>query len=636
MPAKQNKQQPKKAVPKNIFLALEEEEEASSTLEQDEAASPVSLQQIQQDSSLKHSGDKQEVNIVLPVGDDGINQEIEHNARNELFPEACKEVELKESALVQNNEEDNWETDTTTKKKNKTQARKQRQVARGGPILEQFEEKVAIVLDKTRPYHDTRQEPLGYTSLHTAVLRRDTEAVTMVLKQSPDLINQLNMLGDTPLDLCGEIYTKEHDRDFETKINSCPDIAKLLVDAGGVRNEKCDNSQHLFDLLHEHVHEAIAVIVAAYSARIVHPVFANPFALWTSFEAHDPRRPLHANSNLYKQQWRSRIQFMTPHSVLQQVSVATTVYNDCCLYRRGTWSFEQVDAKESDTNAQEIFDVKIVWLTEWWKGRRKPSYSSYYKEGEFESIDDIAKMNRVQMIRLCCEPRVVPLPEKFYDFDLRLLPHSEYLLTATTKEPVYAWARLAPFVTSLPVSCIYGDLDAIGINDPQPGWCLAPWTLIKMADGTLKRADEVQVGDQVATENERSTMIECVVVMTGLGRCTKSLVSLDNNVLITAGHPVKLAKSYCEDRKLCEGTWYRPHEIAPRVSCAPTKLFNFVTSSRGSILLKGDSSAEWIASTLGQFCDGVDNPQSFYGSEQVVETLRENVAWPFVHFDNQW
>jgi hypothetical protein len=76
--------------------------------------------------------------------------------------------------------------------------------------------------------------------------------------------------------------------------------------------------------------------------------------------------------------------------------------------------------------------------------------------------------------------------------------------------------------------------------------------------------------------------------------------------------------------------------------CLPF-LFNFVTASRGPLLVSGppprgcspaadacDPAGFVVCSTLGQFCPGVDQPASFFGSERVVRALQCNEEWPFV------
>ena len=60
-------------------------------------------------------------------------------------------------------------------------------------------------------------------------------------------------------------------------------------------------------------------------------------------------------------------------------------------------------------------------------------------------------------------------------------------------------------------------------------------------------------------------------------------------------------------------------------------LINFVTEPRAPLLIDGV-----VVSTLGMHCPGVDdgnNAQdttSFYGSEQVVDTLASNPQWPHI------
>jgi len=84
--------------------------------------------------------------------------------------------------------------------------------------------------------------------------------------------------------------------------------------------------------------------------------------------------------------------------------------------------------------------------------------------------------------------------------------------------------------------------------------------------------------------------------------------------LLTPGHPV-----------LIDSVWKRSKDVSLEGLMNVSEVFNFVVESRSSLFVDGLE-----VSTLGQFCSGVDQIGSHYGSELVVDELKMDPNWPDV------
>jgi hypothetical protein len=144
-----------------------------------------------------------------------------------------------------------------------------------------------------------------------------------------------------------------------------------------------------------------------------------------------------------------------------------------------------------------------------------------------------------------------------------------------------------------------------------------------------KAAADVRVGDQLCTimdntsSNNSATVVVTAIIST-LHEHDPHPVCNVNGLFITMRHPI-----------FHGGSWVQPQELiksgdARSVLVCGT-LINFVTEPRAPLLIDGV-----VVSTLGMHCPGVDdgnNAQdttSFYGSEQVVDTLASNPQWPHI------
>jgi hypothetical protein len=200
--------------------------------------------------------------------------------------------------------------------------------------------------------------------------------------------------------------------------------------------------------------------------------------------------------------------------------------------------------------------------------------------------------------------------------------------------------------------------------------------LILMANGTHKAATNVLPGDAVISYHEpglpgsgRAAALAVDVVLATVEdkrARTREMVHLAPALCVTAGHPVLSADvrscdSYGHPSAVSGGTatsslpgvWMQPRQYFPTTTIPVPAVYNFVLQNRGALLVskvaKPPSAVvpmtethrtcemvttireTYIAcSTLGQFCQGVDEPSSFFGSDQVIQQLTRHSLWPAV------
>jgi len=157
----------------------------------------------------------------------------------------------------------------------------------------------------------------------------------------------------------------------------------------------------------------------------------------------------------------------------------------------------------------------------------------------------------------------------------------------------------------------------------DPRYCLHGDGLIEMYGGTEKPVRDVSVGDEVLTIREGKKIVSKVCAkVRNLKLDGKNEMVRIGKALLTPGHPVKFGMD----------VWKRAKDFPERVfiSMDINEVFNFVIESRSSIFVDGLE-----VSTLGQFCYGIDEQGSFFGSELVVEELMKYDTWPDVTVDGQ-
>lgn len=176
------------------------------------------------------------------------------------------------------------------------------------------------------------------------------------------------------------------------------------------------------------------------------------------------------------------------------------------------------------------------------------------------------------------------------------------------------------------VECDYDLPDASG-GGGSGGGCYGPHTLVRMADGTLREAHRIAVGDLLwAHPDGRAVRV--------VGRMTqaagpRTLVALGPGLVISRPH-----------RVLIDGRWMKP-ELAPgaRLVERTLELHNFFVQGAAPVVAGGV-----VVSTLGGTCPGSHDARNpvhrVWASPQLLLALwrRERPDWPNVHLDaeDQW
>lgn len=138
--------------------------------------------------------------------------------------------------------------------------------------------------------------------------------------------------------------------------------------------------------------------------------------------------------------------------------------------------------------------------------------------------------------------------------------------------------------------------------------------------GPDKKVKDLIVGDIVSTTNNEPTAIVSIVKNRCRNGFTK-FIRIDDSIL-TPGHPVKL-----------NGKWMRPEELlassltnnVKEVKMKVDEVYNFVVEKRSSLYLN-----KIEVSTLGQFCEGIDEENSYFGSERVIDYLKSQKSYPHI------
>lgn len=150
-------------------------------------------------------------------------------------------------------------------------------------------------------------------------------------------------------------------------------------------------------------------------------------------------------------------------------------------------------------------------------------------------------------------------------------------------------------------------------------YCLRGSGLVSMEDGNSKLVRDIVVGDRVKTSIERNLTTAIVIARTinKLENRSKERGSFEfaevNGAWVTPDHPV-----YVNLR------WIRPRDFFSVIEIEEEmEVYNFILSSRSSLFVN-----EVEVCSLGQFCEGVDDMSSFFGSERVVDHLKNDPFWP--------
>jgi hypothetical protein len=160
-------------------------------------------------------------------------------------------------------------------------------------------------------------------------------------------------------------------------------------------------------------------------------------------------------------------------------------------------------------------------------------------------------------------------------------------------------------------------------------YCLRGNGDVELADGTCKKVSDLTVGDRVQSVSQSNGAMESSEIVARSISRQRNHVPGDcdscasapfefvciGQTWVTPEHPIRI-----------EGHWRRPNELGEKVAIAEENaVYNFVLSNRSSLFVNGLEVA-----TLGQFCEGIDDLGSFFGSERVVHHLQMDPQWPNV------
>ena len=141
---------------------------------------------------------------------------------------------------------------------------------------------------------------------------------------------------------------------------------------------------------------------------------------------------------------------------------------------------------------------------------------------------------------------------------------------------------------------------------------------VKMADGTVKRVEDLRKNDKVAVDGGVG-IVECVV-RTSSASATIRLVTLSSGLRVTPWHPI-----------MRDNKWVFPCEV-------PDKSEDAFTDAVYSFLLAIDPSSKHRPPSMtiaGESCitlaHGIENDavatHAFFGTEEVVRNLQESSGW---------
>jgi hypothetical protein len=154
-------------------------------------------------------------------------------------------------------------------------------------------------------------------------------------------------------------------------------------------------------------------------------------------------------------------------------------------------------------------------------------------------------------------------------------------------------------------------------------YCLRGSGAVRLSDGSCKPVCDLAIGDHVQSISPTSGALESSTVLARSVDCRRDarmaafeFVCVNGQTWVTPEHPIRL-----------DGHWRRPHALGACIVALAEEsaVYNFVLVNRSSLFVNGVEVA-----TLGQYCEGIDSVDSFFGSERVVRHLQSNASWPNV------
>lgn len=157
-----------------------------------------------------------------------------------------------------------------------------------------------------------------------------------------------------------------------------------------------------------------------------------------------------------------------------------------------------------------------------------------------------------------------------------------------------------------------------GPSSSNTDGCFNAEAKILMANGEIKQACDIQVGDELASPNGSTKVICRYVQKEG----PKQLVKL-GDLFISKPHII-----------MHEGKWVWPIDV-PHAEIVDTDIavYNFITDNRGAIYVEN-----FVASTIGMYCEGAHDMSwptcQLWASEHIVDLFKLHPQWPSIQFEN--
>jgi len=146
-------------------------------------------------------------------------------------------------------------------------------------------------------------------------------------------------------------------------------------------------------------------------------------------------------------------------------------------------------------------------------------------------------------------------------------------------------------------------------HNPSSG-CIGGGCSVSMANGTIKKVEEIKKDDLVSSTDGKSSKVLCVV-KSYCHNGKAQLVELEGGLLITAWHPVRI-----------ENRWYFPCHLGKLVEKSCQVVYNFVLENEHVVIVNG---VECV--TLGHGFEGDVIEHPYFGTKRVIEDLQNLSGW---------
>ena len=154
-----------------------------------------------------------------------------------------------------------------------------------------------------------------------------------------------------------------------------------------------------------------------------------------------------------------------------------------------------------------------------------------------------------------------------------------------------------------PSRSVTRSINSATYND-RYGGCIAQNCLVKMKDESLKKICEIEKGDDLYYNKNKSSRVKCVIHMKS---SNYKLSTLNGGLKITPWHPIFL-----------NNKWVFPENITPSENTNINEVYNFILEDNHSIYVNG-----YECITLGHgIIDDEVAKHDFFGTRKIVECMK--------------